>query len=362
MISKSKDITLICFIQKYSILQQIYISEMCIEIKMYFYSNIRIRLKLNPMKYRALLIFISLQMHYFANSQSIENYTIDIQTLIDQTLYGVKEIRPVYENGFMAYVNIEGKKIFTKSFDLAYPFFEKSALVQQDGKYGIIDLQGNYIASPTYTSYELPPYDNESYIIIFTPEIQYDLRTGELNKNGYTVCEMPEIPELYAFKDKSKKYGVMRGDKIVITTQFDTVYSVNNTFSIASKKGKIGVVTPENKLLVDFEYNHVSLSKETEYEYTYPIFGLEKNGKWIYFENGIKLIESNYKVNSFMIRQKNAIGIYKEEGKENILFKNGETLKNSYDWIDGFGVVAIDNKKIYVLDENGKRTLFYVEN
>jgi len=56
---------------------------------------------------------------------------------------------------------------------------------------------------------------------------------------------------------------------------------------------------------------------------------------------------------------KNALGIYKEGNKYNILFKDGSTLATTYDAISNNGLIAINNGSVYILNNNKSTFLYY---
>lgn len=293
-------------------------------------------------------------------AQNFQHFKLDV--LIKQLAYANTDIKTKFEKGKMYYLyENNNEKLISRGFDIAYPFFQKSAIVMQNGKYGIIDKNGNYLIKPIYKDFELAPYEHESYIVIFNNNVVFNLNSGVKNVS-YTICEEPASPELYSFIGENKKYGVKKEDVVIVKPIYDTIYAVEHRFIIASKNKKIGIIDQDNKKLTDFEYDEVQCSKDALFDYTYPIFGLRKKRTWIYFENGKKLIESNYKCNSFLTIFENSIGIFTLKGQKNILFKNGKILKKYYDFISEDGLIATIGNTIFKIKNNGTDELYFQEN
>jgi hypothetical protein len=302
-------------------------------------------------------LYIALGMFNFIQGQEFKNLKIDV--LVTQLSYSVKDIKPVYHNSKMYYVNTnDNSRLFSKKFEVAYPFFKKSALVKNNGKYGIVDLKGNYLVQPIHDTFSLAPYEHECYIVIFNKNNIFDLNRAQ-KTDSYTICEEYALPERYFFKGENEKYGVKKEDSIIINARYDTIFTVDSKFIIASMNEKIGVIDNNDNRLIDFIYDDLIYSKDESFQYTYPVFGLKKDEEWVYFKNGTKIIESPYNCTSFTTSLKNSIGIFTTKGKKNILFKNGSTLNNSYDFISENGLVGIRNNKVFLINSDGSEQLYY---
>lgn len=306
------------------------------------------------MKIKTTLIF-------FLMLNLLQAQDLKLHVLITQLPYSNKAIEAKFENGKIYYFNKNtSEKLFLTGFDIAYPFFLKSAIVKQNGKYGIIDKNGDYLIKPIYNDFELAPYEHESYIVIFNDDVVFNLDRGLANAS-YTICEEPASPELYAFAGKNKKYGVKQEDGVLIKPIYDTIYAVEPKFVMASKNKKIGVVDLKNNTIIDFKYDESQYSEDREFDYTYSVFGLRKNHIWTYFDSGQKILESEYKCDSFLTLLENTIGVFNFKGKQNILFKNGKTLNKYYDFVSKNGLVGTVGNKVFEIKGDGSDVLYYQE-
>ena len=305
----------------------------------------------------AIVFFLMLNL---LQAQDFEHFKLEV--LIAQLPYANKEIKTKFHDDKNYYYDVTtNTKLFLKGFDIGYPFFLESALVRQNGKYGIIDKQGNFQIEPIYDTFKLAPYDHESYIVIFNDDVIFDLNAGKSNAS-YTICEEPASPMLYPFLGENKKFGVKEEGLTIIKAVYDTIYAVESEFIIAAKNNKIGLLNLKGEQLTKFEYDETQFSKDQMFDYTYAIFGLRKKNTWTYFEKGQRLINSKYKCTSFLSLLENSIGVFSKKGQENILFKNGKTLDKYYDYVSPYGLVGTIDNEIFTLNSDGSGALYFKEN
>ncbi|WP_108868205.1 WG repeat-containing protein [Aquimarina aquimarini] len=295
------------------------------------------------------IVILTLLLFNLLKAQELKSFKVEV--LVAQLPYANKKIKTKYENGKIYYVNTsDNTKIFLKGFEEAYPFFEKSAIVKENGKYGVIDRNGKFLVAPIHNTFKLAPYAHESYIVIFDDTNVFNLDRAE--QSSYTSCEEPAPPELYAFKGKNSKYGIKKNEDIIIKPVYDSIFVVEDKFIIASKNKKIGVTNIKKEELVSFDYNNLQTSEDSEFDYTYPVFGLLKNNTWSYYKNGVKLIDSKFKCTSFLTLLDKSIGVLEDNDKKNILFEDGGTLDQNFDFISTNGLVAIKKNIVYLLNSD----------
>ncbi len=274
------------------------------------------------------------------------------------------DIKPKCENDKFYYFE-NNIKIFAAGFNVAYPFVGKSALVKNKGKYGIIDLKGNYLVKPIYNNFTLPSYDTN--LVIFTEDYIFDLQTGKQDHNGYIYCAEPAIPNFSKFKNKKGKYGIYKHKwnkkTVLIKPKYDEILDIYFQYFVVKLKEKIGVISPQDSIIMPFIYDDFIVSRGDYYRSPQTI-GLKKNQVWYYqsiSENtNKKIVESSYKIyNTNNIALKNALGIFKINNQVNILFVNGKTLKSNYKKLSFNGLIGIKNGHVYYLNPDGSDSLYY---
>lgn len=321
-------------------------------------------------KLTILVLFISTILFGQIDKQ---NYPFNI-TLLENISSESDSIMPTFINGKFYFINIfSRKKVLENGFDLAYPFIGKSALINIKGMYGIIDRNGKYLLEPTYQAVGIlpnnyPESEPEKILLYNTwenpnngiEEFEFNLRTG--NGGEYIQifgCIEYVFPKIYSFIGNNK-YGI-KNKKIIIEPIYDTILDINLKYIIAKKKSKIGIINGENKVLLPFKYKKILFK---EYPFSTSIIGLKKRKYWEYYDNTKQnlnlILKSKIEcINLNSLSLENSIGIFNRNGKFNILFKNGKTLPKDYDWLSPKGIIAIKERKVYLLSKKGVEFLYY---
>lgn len=199
------------------------------------------------------------------------------------------------ENKFTEYESVEPTKLKSVASTLSY---EKGTLVyKQDGKYGIINLDGKRITKNIYDSIEnLAPTEGK-YLV------SQNQKYGVIDLKGNTVVktEYDKITsdEYYTEKDEYKKSG------FIVSVKTEDGY-------------KCGYISYNGKKLLDTKYNDIErISKEDEKIYLIA----SENGKSGLYKNSKNIIPNEYQSisyddNDVLILQKNKkYGVAKLDGK-----------------------------------------------
>ena len=130
-------------------------------------------------------------------------------------------------------------------------------LVKQDGKYGVININGKVVIKPEYDNITVDNY--------------YDVNT-EYQRTGFIVCTI---------KDEGYRYGYVdyRGKKILDTiyTEVERVTDLEDEkdiYIVAYKDGQAGLLK-NKKLILDYEYEDIIY-----YAYN-DVFIVQRNGKQV---------------------------------------------------------------------------------
>lgn len=306
-------------------------------------------------------------MGYSQDSRS--TLPFDLNILERQAIYA-DDIMPRGKAGKFTYINTKtGKPAFKGTFDVAYPFVKNAAVVVVGGKHGIIDRSGNWLIKPYVCAFVLPSYEN--YIAIFRSaannsegEFSYDLWNKKPNAN-YIGCAEPTAPQHYFFKDGKGSYGVrnLETNKILIKPQYDSIYGIHQSGAVLVRTKNIGIVNLNNEIIVPLEYDDIT-RRGGNYTLATKIIGLHKNNIWEYFDltspTRVAIVKSPHKCYILeSLAVKNAMGIYKEGTKSNILFMDGSTLPIDYDRISDNGLIAVKNGNVYILQKDKSAFLYY---
>lgn len=225
----------------------------------------------------------------------IPNPSKDIFICIKEYNQDTKEYATVVYNGkkeeiLSNYNNVQAVAIFTNINSTPY---ERSVLTyKENGKYGLIDLQGKEITKPIYDEISSINYKEGTFLV------KQNKQEGIINMKGKTIikCEYESVTsDNYYNEDQnnekagfivSKKtddgyrYGYInyRGSKIVkpIFTQLERVTEISddkNIYFIAFKDGQAGLLK-NNKEIVNYEYEDI------QYNVLSDVFIIQRNGKY----------------------------------------------------------------------------------
>lgn len=274
------------------------------------------------------------------------------------------------QDGKYGIISIDGKKITNAIYEEidTLQFKEGELVVKKDGKYGIINIKGATIVKEQYDGIEADKYYEENigykkdgYITKETTEEGY--RYGYINNSGkklidnkynelYRITEISSN-DIYTICAENGKYGLMKNGKKVIPNEYQAlVYNESNNTVTALKGKNYGVISIEGKEIVPFEYKQIDVSGDYIYATT-----IDENEK-VFDSNGN---EANIEPETAIVNVENTnykIYIQTENSKTNykILKDNKELTKNEYIYIeylkDKYFTACNAEGKLGVIDES----------
>lgn len=272
---------------------------------------------------------------------------------------------------------IEADNIIVPDYD--NELYEKYAIIEKNGKYGLISNKGNIEVECKHSDYSICSIDN-TYILAnkvdnnyISESNDYTLQNNKLAETHHGGHGGNNITYVYD-KKKQKSFTVDLGmiEEYKDGSLFPAQEGLNNNGNYYDKLGKWGIISG-NKIIKDFEYSNG--------RYTDNLIALEKNNLWGYFDrNGKEIISfiaerSNYinceeyisstytfdnmafmDVNGVIaINTKDGGCFYDIEGNQltsSDEFEEVRPMINGFAWVkkDGkWGVIKFDDKAI---DEN----------
>lgn len=244
-----------------------------------------------------------------------------------------------------------------------------------NGKWGVINNQGNIVIEPTYDEMIVIP-NNQKDIFICTYDVNdtdNTYKTKVLNSKGETVFggyESVEAVDNYDSKGniwyegevlrvkKDGKYGLInyKGETI-LPTQYDeitTLKGVKNSI-IITKEGKAGLCNSLGEVIIEPVYSQV-LKYSDEYQDGYVVTTAE--GKYgLMSSNKAVLLDPIYEGIAY-VGSKEYYGV-KSEGKNSILDKDKNVVfTGDYDSIvniSGDNIVVKKANKYGIVDKAGNK-------
>ena len=280
--------------------------------------------------------------------------------------YETKVLNDKKEQIITGYDNVQAIPTETTADEV--PFENTVLRYKQDGKYGLIDMEGNEITDAIYDEITAMTYKEGMLLVregdyvgiiningveVIKPEYYsitvdkyYDVDT-KYQKTGFIVCKVEE---------NGYRYGYInyKGDKVLDTeyTQLERVSEIednDNIYLIAYKDGQAGLLR-NRKVILNHEYENIIYNAYNN------VFVIQRNGRQGVADNdGNIKIEPQYTNITFG-------GIYinatTENNDEIVLDLNGTEVNDGYisktPTSDGNHFIVYGEDGIYkIIDNNG---------
>lgn len=263
-------------------------------------------------------------------------------------IYPVDNGIRVKKGNLYGYMNYEGKKITDIEFEVASIYHKGKATVKLNGKWGIINIDGTYVAQPIYDEITIM---DEEIIAILNGEKKILEFNGEYKVSSDYDYMYPfeSIEGASKVKKNGKEIIIDSNSKPIFTKDFDTIGEFNNGIANITLNGKVGYLTIDDKYLVSPIYDG-TFKDDKE-----PYYNTKLSEKWgLVFEDG-NVIKP---ISDAPITFKNDFGIIRLGNKQTYINKKGEQITSeTFDYCnpfsDGMGRIMNSLKTNYV-NKNGK--------
>lgn len=317
--------------------------------------------------------------------------------------YNIKVLNEKSEQILYQYIVVEAIKINSATSNIPY---EKSVLkYKENGKYGLIDFNGNIVLKPKYDEINGLDYNeglllvkkNEKYGVInikgaILVKEKYDIiqsdgyyeeengykksgfivgkRTDSGYKYGYIDCNGKKIldnkynqieriqntnkgDDIYLVAFENGRAGFYKNNKNIIKHDYEDVgYEINNNCLILQKNSKQGIADFEGNIIIDIQYDNIFIS-----------------GKYINAQKGENIDIYDYSTKKKMnlenviginqtLNNNYIIGITRDEKYkiyDNLNSKFGEKEYDYLEYIYDDYFVASNNGKYGIIDANGTK-------
>ena len=295
---------------------------------------------------------------------------ISIYTNVNSTPYE-KSVLTYKENGKYGLINLEGKQITKPVYDeiSSINYKEGTFLVKQNELEGIINMKGKVIIKCEYESVTSDNYYSENgnkkqagFIVNKKTEDGY--RYGYANYRGtiilnpiYTqlerVTEIANEKGVYFIAFKNGQAGLLKNNKEILNYEYEDIqYNVLGSIFVTKRNGKYGAVNQEGTTVLYPEYDNV---------YTGGMYlnALKDKDIFIFDLNGNK-IETNEvsktkteNANYYITIDKN--NKYKVvDSKDNIIIDKDYTY---IEYLPGDYFIVERDSKSGIIDSNGKSVI-----
>lgn len=295
---------------------------------------------------------------------------ISIYTNVNSTPYE-KSVLTYKENGKYGLINLEGKQITKPVYDeiSSINYKEGTFLVKQNELEGIINMKGKVIIKCEYESVTSDNYyskngNKKQAGFIVSKKTEDGYRYGYANYRGtiilnpiYTqlerVTEIANEKGVYFIAFKNGQAGLLKNNKEILNYEYEDIqYNVLGSIFVTKRNGKYGAVNQEGTTVLYPEYDNV---------YTGGMYlnALKDKDIFIFDLNGNK-IETNEvsktkteNANYYITIDKN--NKYKVvDSKDNIIIDKDYTY---IEYLPGDYFIVERDSKSGIIDSNGKSVI-----
>ena len=304
----------------------------------------------------------------FSNYKNVQ--AISIYTNVNSTPYE-KSVLTYKENGKYGLINLEGKQITKPVYDeiSSINYKEGTFLVKQNELEGIINMKGKVIIKCEYESVTSDNYYSENgnkkqagFIVSKKTEDGY--RYGYANYRGtiilnpiYTqlerVTEIANEKGVYFIAFKNGQAGLLKNNKEILNYEYEDIqYNVLGSIFVTKRNGKYGAVNQEGTTVLYPEYDNV---------YTGGMYlnALKDKDIFIFDLNGNK-IETNEVSKTKTENANYYITIDKSNKYKVVDSKDNIIIDKDYTYIEylpgDYFIVERDSKS-GIIDSNGKSVI-----
>lgn len=280
-----------------------------------------------------------------------------------------KSILKYNQDGKYGLISLEGKKVTNAIYDEIsnLPYKEGELLVKQNDKYGVINMKGNKIIDITYDEIKVDGYYNEEnnyryagYITLIKTQEGY--RYGYLNYKGEKildteynaisrVTDIRNNDEVYLICSKNGQFGLNKNEELIIKNEYQSIqYDATNELFMIEKSKKYGIADLEGNVIVPIQYNQIDITG-------IYLYAQNEQGTTVYNNKGTEAkIDANIAILN-TDNEKYKIRINNQQGtKYGVINREGEQLiEEKYNYIeylyDEYFIISNENRQLGIIDE-----------
>lgn len=303
-----------------------------------------------------------------SNYKNIQS--ISIYTNVNSTPYE-KSVLTYKENGKYGLINLEGKQITKPVYDeiSSINYKEGTFLVKQNELEGIINMKGKVIIKCEYESVTSDNYysengNNKQAGFIVSKKTEDGYRYGYANYRGtiilnpiYTqlerVTEIANEKGVYFIAFKNGQVGLLKNNKEILNYEYEDIqYNVLGSIFVTKRNGKYGAVNQEGTTVLYPEYDNVytgGMYLNTLKDKDIFIFDLNGNKIETNEVSKTKTENANYYIT---IDKNNKYKVV--DSKDNIIIDKDYTY---IEYLPGDYFIVERDSKNGIIDSNGKSVI-----
>lgn len=280
-----------------------------------------------------------------------------------------KSVLKYEEDGKYGLISLEGKKITNPIYEEidTLQYKEGEFVIKKDNKYGIMNMNGYVIINPEYDNikadaYYSPDtgYKNDGYIVSNTTDEGY--RYGYIDNEGNKILDtnyndlyrINYEGETYLVCAENGKYGLFNKNKNIIPNEYQAItYIEGDNLCLVQKGKKYGIITLEGSMILQVRYNQIDINGD--YIYT-----TDENSEIKVYDKKGNEVEVNQNTTISTIQENPEYKIYIDTSNGTTLYSiyQGENkiTNGNYNYIGYLSnnnyIASRQNEKLGVIDQN----------
>ena len=280
-----------------------------------------------------------------------------------------KSVLKYEEDGKYGLISLEGKKITNPIYEEidTLQYKEGEFVIKKDNKYGIMNMNGYVIINPEYDNIKADAYystdtgyKNDGYIVSNTTDEGY--RYGYIDNEGNKILDtnyndlyrINYEGETYLVCAENGKYGLFNKDKNIIPNEYQAItYIEGDNLCLVQKGKKYGIITLEGSMILQVRYNQIDINGD--YIYT-----TDENSEIKVYDKKGNEVEVNQNTTISTIQENPEYKIYIDTSNGTTLYSiyQGENkiTNGNYNYIGYLSnnnyIASRQNEKLGVIDQN----------
>ncbi len=280
-----------------------------------------------------------------------------------------KSVLKYEEDGKYGLISLEGKKITNPIYEEidTLQYKEGEFVIKKDNKYGIMNMNGYVIINPEYDNIKADAYystdtgyKNDGYIVSNTTDEGY--RYGYIDNEGNKILDtnyndlyrINYEGETYLVCAENGKYGLFNKNKNIIPNEYQAItYIEGDNLCLVQKGKKYGIITLEGSMILQVRYNQIDINGD--YIYT-----TDENSEIKVYDKKGNEVEVNQNTTISTIQENPEYKIYIDTSNGTTLYSiyQGENkiTNGNYNYIGYLSnnnyIASRQNEKLGVIDQN----------
>ena len=266
----------------------------------------------------------------YENINTIQNYDEN------NNLWYEENVLKVQNNGKYGLINLDGHLVLNCEYDSITPIkgIKNSLLLKKEGKNGIANSNGTVIVPTEYTEVSLLTNNYQNGYIVKNAENKY----GIISADGNTIldCSYEDIKHLtdnnmYIVKNNGKWQVILKDGTAFLEGKVENATEINGTNVVVNNNGKYGIYNIETDLKIPTEYEYLSHAFDDKYiAKKQGLYGIINTNNEVLIQFEYKDIKYNKQTDYLKAKIEDNLYAYITRGLEVKLKASDETLLNGF--------------------------------